>query len=252
MEFFEILNCLSGEKSYFLENYTEILSIISALYIGLIAFVYIKILDTRREIKESLNFVLLEEYNKENKLKWYLFVNSGLLCLSLFFILLRYFVKNNFVIDIIIFFNLVVAIIDVIYNFFVGKLLEKYIFEKEKILNRKKFDINYNTNLNENKNENFNKKLAFLRSEILNEVNLNNVNIPYVLKMLEEFKKILYESKKFLDEYYINKSCRSNDLNLNYYYQVLYEIQYIFQNIVKNCNKNDLTYYEPDNQLLLF
>ena len=246
MEFFEIFSYYTAteKQSHFAENYIDILSIISTIYLGFVAFVYIKILDTKKEIKESSNFILLEMYKKEHLLNSYLIINSTLLLLSLLFVIIKNFLNDNFI-DFIILANLIFAIIDVIYNIHVCLLLEEYMFKKEKIL-KKRFVINYNVDLNKNENETFNKKLAFIRFEILNEVNSNNINVQYINQMLKEFEKILNSSKDFLNKYYINKQCSSNDLNLNYYYQILYEIQYIFQTVVKNNNRDNLSYYFLD------
>ena len=70
--------------------------------------------------------------------------------------------------------------------------------------------------------------------------------------MLEEFKKILNDSKNFLNKYYANKQYSSNDLNLNYYYQVIYEVQYVFQNIVNIGKQNVLSCYFLDFIVLAF
>lgn len=245
MEFFEIFSSYIAikEQSYFVENYIDILSITSTIYIGFIAFVYIKILDTKREIKESLNFILLKMYKKEYFLSLYLGINSFLLFFSVSSIILGNFLDDKSL-NYIILVNLIFVLVDLFYNFFVSLLLEKYIFKKEKIL-KENFVIDYNINLNKRSNNVFDEKLVFIRSEILNEINSNNISIPYINQMLEEFKKILHSSENFLNKYYASR-VSLNDLNLNYYYQVLYEIQYIFQQVIKNNNKNDLNYYFLD------
>lgn len=245
MNFIDILIYLAKENSsYFVKNYTDILSIMSTIYVGFLVFMYIKLLDSKKEIKESLNLVLLEKYNNEWKFNWYLAINSIFLIFSILSIMLKNLIDNNTVINIIIFINLILVLGDIIYNILVCLLLERYLFKKEEIL--KKFIVNYNINLNKNKNDNFDKKLTFIESEILNELNSNNTNISYIIQMLEEFKKILNDSKNFLNKYYANKQCSSNDLNLNYYYQVIYEVQYLFQNIVNIERQNTLSYYFLD------
>ena len=248
MNFIDILIYLVEENSsYFVENYTDILSIVSTIYIGFFAFVYIKLLDSRREIKESLNLVLLEKYNKESIFNRYLAINSIPLIFSVASILLKNVIDND---CIIVLTNLVFVLFDMFYNVSVCTLLEKYLFKKEEIL--KKFIVNYNINLNKNENDDFDKKLKFIGSEILNEINSNNTNIPYIIQMLEEFKKILNDSKKFLNEYYADKQCSLDDLNLNYYYQVIYEVQHIFYNVVNIGKQNVLSYYFLDFIVLAF
>ena len=58
MNFIDILIYLAKENgSYFVKNYTDILSIMSTIYVGFLVFMYIKLLNSNKEIKESLNLV---------------------------------------------------------------------------------------------------------------------------------------------------------------------------------------------------
>lgn len=124
-----------GAVNLLTENYFTVMSIIAALYIGLLAFMYPKIIDVKKEIQQKY-FYLYEDFEKERGVKYYFPIISVCLILTLFFIFVSILLNKT----IAIYENIVIAGFIVIYNWYIIKKLNIYLFHEKELLKNQLID----------------------------------------------------------------------------------------------------------------
>ena len=225
-----ISGCIKEVSSLLEENYFTVMSIIAALYIGLLAFMYPKII----EIKQNLNNDFLYNYfSKKWYIKIYCYIISVLLIFNLFSI--GYSLKLN--ICLWTYFNLFLATVSIILNIFIIRKIEEVCFNVLKIIKKKIIkNIDYSKNLSEEENlNNFCSSMNTIQDLILEILHKSVIKQELLEKYLKFFTDGSYEYiKKFYKGRY-----SSNDKN-NYYFQYpLERLLYINKRIIDD-NKADI------------
>ena len=255
----------SGRNTQFLEdNFMEIMGIFFTLYIGLVAFVYPKIIDTKEKIK-NISKILTNRIDKIWYIKDYLILIISIL--SIDFILFYLFKCQFWFICI----NIIISVIILLISCFVFKKLEEFLFKPTSFLEPiDKFNFKNKRDSKKVKNN-----LESCKDLIIDTVTKNNYHnydiyegcLDYIINLFIRFIKIVKNkyNPKVHNKYFKLIFHNMNDLNqkiirrnteqeiyyifMDRYYYMIQQYHKIFlTEIIKNeqflqyINKNT---YEP-------
>lgn len=228
------------EATYLLENnYFTVMSIIAALYIGLLAFMYPKII----EVKQNVNNNFLYKYFARNfEIKNYCLIISFLLIFNL----LSIGCSLCFNICLYIYFNLFLAIMSIVLNIYIINKIEEICFNVDKILDKEIIKkIDYSKDLSERTNLNdFCDNINIIQDLILELVDKSSIKYELLDKYFDYFINVSHE---YIKKIY-KKQWSSNDNNNYYYKYPLERLLYINKRIADD-NKIDIK-YAVQNKLL--
>jgi hypothetical protein len=242
---------MSIENYFFLEQITSILeddyftimSIIAGLYIGLLAFMYPRIIDFKTSIQNK--FVALYKMFSRGFcgfLQWmYLPIISGLLIFTLGCILFS--IKNDEFYFIYI--NLFFAIGTIVLNWTMAKRMEKYLFRTDELHNKLISKIDFSKNLSIEKNmDEYSNKLQELQSAILYFLNKDVLQHDQIKKYINYIMTSFWQYIDYSKQIH-NGKWSSNDPNNQYYECPLKVLTYISQ-IAMDKNKQNISIYIVD------
>lgn len=234
-----ISGCIKEISSLLDENYFTVMSIIAALYIGLLAFMYPKII----EVKQNVNNNFLYKYFARNfGIKNYCFIISFLLISNL----LSIGCSLCFNICLYIYFNLFLAIMSIVLNIYIINKIEEICFNVDKILDKEIIKkIDYSKDLSERTNLNdFCDNINIIQDLILELVDKSSIKYELLDKYFDYFINVSHE---YIKKIY-KKQWSSNDNNNYYYKYPLERLLYINKRIADD-NKIDIK-YAVQNKLL--
>lgn len=225
-----ISGCIKEVSSLLEENYFTVMSIIAALYIGLLAFMYPKIIEIRQNLN---NYFLYNHFSKKWYIKIYCYIISAFLIFNLFSI--GYSLKLN--VCLWIYFNLLLSAVSIILNILIIRKIEEVCFNVPKIINKKIIkNIDYSKDLSEEKYlKNFCSNMNTIQDLILEILHKSVIKQELLEKYLNFFIDGSYE---YIKKFY-NGRYSSNDKN-NYYFQYpLERLLYMNKRIIDD-NKADI------------
>lgn len=198
------------QNTKFLEdNFMEIMGIFFTLYIGLVAFVYPKIIDTKEKIK-NISQILVDKLDKVWYIKDYLILIISILSIDF---ILFYLFKCQFWFILL---NIIISVIILLISCFVFKKLEEFLFKPTSFL--EPID-NFNFE-NEKDLEKVETNLELCKDLIIDTVATNNNYSYYYLNYIENLFNIFINKIKGINNYYYIDNikfkcleCFLNDLN---------------------------------------
>ena len=181
MNFIDILIYLAEEKgSYFVENYTDILTLIGGIYGGMIAFVYPQIFETEERIK-NISIILYKRLSGNFFVKYYFIFHVIFLIITIF----SFFKENKYLLIL----NIVPVVISLIVSCAIYEcLLKKYLFNQKQHLK----------SLNKISFKNSNEKTIFDNLNVVQDLMLE---IIYNKKISNEYLFFLKYLRVYLFKY---------------------------------------------------
>jgi len=201
------------------DNYFTIMAIIATLYIGLLAFMYPRIIDCRANMQDK--FVALHKKFSEEILT-VIYLPTISLSLFLVFVSIGYSVKTNACCLIIIYINIALATIAIIINFIMAKRIEKYLFDTDKLHKKWVCKIDFSKDLSDDKNMNeYLCKLHELKTAISYFVCKDVLQEDQIGKHLYFLEKMFWKYIAYLKQNASREQLQLNNLNNIYYEQPL-------------------------------
>lgn len=216
-----------SQSNTFLDIVLPILIALSTINIGLIAFVYPKIFETTRSLKD-----ISQIFVKKLQRKFYLCYYLGFItfCITINLISIGFCVFNSNYLDIILILNFIITLVGIFGSYFVFKLLTTYYNYTEELFNVAKINLTAN-----NKNEDL---------ELLQITAIHSIKNQYDLYFFEKAlalidqifrKNILQNIKKLKESDFLGLSSEND-----YLFRPLEILTYIFQRSVDG-NKQEIS-----------
>ena len=219
----------SGRNTQFLEdNFMEIMGIFFALYIGLVAFVYPKIIDTKEKIKDISKILT----NRIDKI-WYIKCYLGIIICVLFAnFILFYLFKCQFWFILL---NIIISVIILLISCKVFKKLEEFLLKPTSFLKPvDNFNFENKRDLKKVKNN-----LKLCKNLIINSITKNNY---------DTYKDCLNYIKKLFIRF-INAIKNNNykkDIHNEYFKLIFRSMLYLNQKIVRRNTEQEIHYIFMD------
>lgn len=216
-----------SQSNSFLDIALPILIALSTINIGLIAFVYPKIFETTRSLKD-----ISQIFVKKLQRKFYLYYYLGFItfCMAINLISIGFCVFNSNYLDILLLFNFIITLVGIFCSYLVFKLLTTYYNYTEKLFDITKINLTAN-----NKNEDL---------ELLQITAIHSIKNQYDLYFFEKALALIDQifRKNILQN--IKKLKKSDFLGLSseneYLFRPLEILTYIFQRSVED-NKQEIS-----------
>lgn len=233
--FIETYVLLEPLNSVLENHYFTIMSVITGLYVGLLAFMYPRIIDFKSKIQNEFVF-LYKTFSHKYLQRYYLHIISGLLIFTLFSICLSIIYQKFYFIYI----NIICSVLAILLNFFLAKKIEKYLFTPDKLYKEFVAEIDFSKDLTIKTNmDDFINKLNELQSVALYFISKNISQFDqlekYIDLIADQIKNYLKHKKDNC-----NRIWRSNDKNNLYYSYPLDRLVYISQEAIDK-NKYDIS-----------
>ncbi len=216
-------------------NYFTIMSIIAAIHIGFLAFVYPKIIEIKTEFQNNFPEIY-KDFSRNFSIKSYLYFISGFLLLNILCLIISVTLSQPILINL----NLFCAAIAIILNATVVITIQQYRFNIDDIYLKKLTSINFKKNLSKhNLLDGFWTICDSIQTQILFFVHKNLFDMQRIRKYLGYYNTIIQNYIKWCKD--TNKKHHSsNDANNQYYEYPMNRMGYINQ-IACNTDKIDIS-----------
>ena len=196
------------------ENYFTIMSIISGLYIGLLAFMYPRVVDFKRDMQDKF-IVLYQDFSSHNIQKYYLCSISSLLIFALFCIFMSIIDSKAYCLGI----NIVFAVSAIILNYFLAVTVEKYLFSPDVVYKKLLSTIDFNEDLNEQDiRDEYIKKIDSIQTVTLFFINKDILQFDQIKKYISYLTSQIQEYIEYQSIPENNRDASDSANNLYYGY----------------------------------